>query len=236
MIFRDVLFSLVDIPESLQKRFAADDSQLDDIRLDGRPLRIKIRRKFELMTQCMASMIARLTQKTTSKNCRRILIECVEKPHAKKLYSIDGIVHVEVIFDAAAFWEMDNLNKKKHAINTIREALRIIAPYDYIDVANIEEACNKAEELNYVNEWYWKKSLKRKNMSVQVKVLHEVECVTLSMVFTDSATNSSKEVFLLSDLPSEWVYSQYFGKLEWVSDDTARLTAKTGQEFIATYK
>ena len=147
-----------------------------------------------------------------------------------------GVLDVEMPFDLNMFWEMDSLNKKKYAISKIREAIGLIAQKGFFDVSEIEKACDRADELNYVNEWYWKKPLKRKNMSVQVKVLHEVECVTLSMVFTDSATNSSKEVFLVSDLPSEWVYSRYFGKLEWVSDDTARLTAKTGQEFIAIYK
>ena len=231
MILREIDFLLVDVPEVLQKQFSAEDESLDYYEV-----RKKVVRHFTLMTQCMASMISRLIPKITTKDFRKIIIECVDTPHRNKISSVLGVLSVEVPCDTLVFWKLDAIDKKKYALGKIREALKAIAQNNYLDVSEIEKACDRAEELNYVNEWYWKKPLKRKNMSVQVKVLHEVECVTLSMVFTDSATNSSKEVFLVSDLPSEWVYSRYFGKLEWVSDDTARLTAKTGQEFIATYK
>jgi len=45
--------------------------------------------------------------------------------------------------------------------------------------------------------------VKSKQVSVQVKVLHEVESVDIYMVFKDSVKNVYKEKFLVSDIPDE---------------------------------
>jgi len=38
------------------------------------------RRQFQLMTRCMTSMLERIIPRITTKDCWKILIECVEKP------------------------------------------------------------------------------------------------------------------------------------------------------------
>ena len=147
-----------------------------------------------------------------------------------------GVYSIQVPFDISTFWEMNSLNKKKYVVTKIREAIRIIAQYNFFDVGEIENACNKVENLNYVNEWHWSKPVKCKQISAQVKVLHDVERVTISLVFKDSAQKSYREKILVSDIPDERVYSKYLGKLEWISVGTARLSTKNGEYFIATYE
>jgi len=192
------------------------------------------RRQFQLMTRCMTAMVERIMPQITTKDCWKISIECVEKLSGKEIVNMMGTYEVEVPFDMKLFLEMDSFEKKKYVVTKIREAIRRIAQNNLFDVEGIENACNTVESLNYVNEWYWKKPVKQKHLSVQVKVLHEVECVTISLVFRDSLLNSCKEKILVSALPDEWVYARYLGKLEWISEKTARLSAKTGRYFPAT--
>lgn len=78
--------------------------------------------------------------------------------------------------------------------------------------------------------------MKLKQMSVQVKVLHEVESVNIYMVFKDSVKNVYIEKLLVSEIPDERVYSKYLGKLEWISSGTARLSTKNGESFTETYE
>lgn len=69
-------------------------------------------------------------------------------------------------------------------------------------------------------------------MSVQVKVLHEVESVNIYMVFKDSVKNVYIEKLLVSEIPDERVYSKYLGKLEWISSGTARLSTKMASPLL----
>jgi len=184
----------------------------------------------------MTSMIERIIPRITTKDCWKILVECVEKPSGKEIKNLLGVYSIQVPFDISIFWEMNGLDKKKYVVTKIREAIRIIAQYNSFDVRGIENACNKVESLNYVNEWHWSKTVKCKQISAQVKVLHEVERVTISLVFKDSTQKSCKEKILVSDIPDERVYSKYLGKLEWISVGKARLSTKNGEYFIASYE
>ena len=208
----------------------------DDIKLDYELNWKEKRRQFQLMTRCMTSMIERIIPRITTKDCWKILIECVENPSRNECVNLLGVYSVQVLFDINMFWEMNSLEKKKYVVNKIREATRIIAQYNFFDVEEIENACNKVVDSNYVNEWYWNKPVKSKQVSVQVKVLHEVESANIYLVFKDSVKNVYKEKFLVADIPDERVYNKYLGKLEWISVGTARLSAKSGEYFVETYE
>lgn len=184
----------------------------------------------------MTSMIERIIPRITTKDGWKVLIECVEKPSGQEVVNLLGVYCIQVPFNINVFWEMDNLNKKKYVISKIREAIRIIAQYDFFNVEEIEKACDKVESLNYVNEWYWGKPVKHKKISVQMKVLHEVESVTISLAFEDAVQKTCKEKILVSDIPDERVYGKYLGKLEWMSVGTVRLTTKNGEYLVATYE
>lgn len=232
MIFREINLDFPYERESGQELLSEDDLQLDyELNWKWK------RRELQLMTRCMTSMIERIMPRITTKDCWKIIIECVQQPTSNKIRNMGGgVCHVQVPFEIDRFREMSSLEKKAHVINKVREALVIIAQNDDFDVTAIANACDEVVNLNYINEWYWKKPVKSKHLSVQVKVSHEVEKVNLYFVFKDSVKNVSKEVLVVSDLPDEWAYFKYFGKLEWVSDGTAKLTTKNGECFIATYE
>ena len=231
MLLKEIEMDLPYVRDIDQEQLSEDDIKLD-YELNWR----KKRRQFQLMTRCITSMIERIIPSITTKDCWKILIECVEKTTRNEIKNLLGVYCVQVPFDVNIFWEMNSLNKKKYVVTKIREAIRTIAQYDSLDVEEIENACNKVEDLNYVNEWYWNKPVKCNRISAQVKVLHEVESVTIYLVFKDSTKKSYKEKILVSDIPDERIYSKYLGKLEWISVGTARLSTKSGEYFIATYE
>lgn len=81
------------------------------------------------------------------------------------------------------------------------------------------------------NNYEKKKPVRLKNKSVQIKVLHEVDKVSIYMIFKDE-DKIVEEVLLVEDIPDEWVYSKYLGKLEWVSENKAQLTTKSGDVYF----
>mgnify|MGYP003295367867 CR=1 FL=1 len=231
MILKEIEMDLPYVRDTNQEHLSADVIKLD-YELNWK----KKRRQLQLMTRCMTSMVERIIPRITTKDCWKILIECVEKPSRNECINLLGVYSVQVLFDINMFWEMNSLEKKKYVVKKIREAIRTIAQYNFFDVEEIENACNKIVDSNYVNEWYWNKPVKSKQVSVQVKVLHEVESVNIYMVFMDSIKNVYKEKFLVADIPDERVYSKYLGKLEWISVGTARLSTKNGEYFVETYE
>lgn len=231
MILKEIEMDLPYVRDTNQEQLSADDIKLD-YELNWK----EKRRQFQLMTRCMTSMIERIIPRITTKDCWKVLIECIENPSGNECINLLGVYSVQVLFDINMFWEMDSLEKKKYVVNKIREAIRIIDQCNFFDVEEIENACNKIVDSNYVNEWYWNKPVKLKQISVQVKVLHEVESANICLVFRDSVKNVYKEKFLVADIPDERVYNKYLGKLEWISVGTARLSAKSGEYFVETYE
>ena len=231
MILKEIEMDLPYVREINQ-----DQLSKDEIRLDYELNWKEKRRQFQLMTRCMTSMIERIIPRINTRDCWKILIECVEKPSRNECVNLLGVYTIQVPFDINMFWEMNGHEKKNYIINKIKEAIRIIAQYNFFDVEAVDNACNEVVDLNYVNEWYWKKPVKSKHLSVQFKVSHEVESVNLYLVFRDSNKNVCKEIFLVQDIPDERAYDKYLGKLEWISDGTARLSTKNGECFVITYE
>lgn len=155
----------------------------DAIKLDYELNWKEKRRQIQLMTRCMTSMIERIIPRITTKDCWKILIECVEKPLRNEAINLLGVYSVQVFFDINKFLGMNSLEKKQYVVNKIREGISKLSQYNSFDVGEIQKACNKIVDSNYVNEWFWNKPVKSKQVSVQIKVLHEVESVSIIYVF-----------------------------------------------------
>ncbi len=231
MILKEIEMDLPYVLNNNQMHLSADAIKLD-YELNWK----EKRREFQLMTRCMTSMLERIIPRITTKDCWKILIECVEKTSRNECINLLGVYSIQVPFDINMFWKMNSLEKKKYVVDKIREAIGTLAKYEFFDLKEIQKACNEIADSNYVNEWYWNKPVKSKQMSVQVKVLHEVESVNIYLVFRDSIKNVYIEKFLTKDIPDERVYSKYLGKLEWISAGVARLSTKNGEYFVETYE
>lgn len=189
------------------------------------------RREFQLFSRCMTSMIERLMPSINTKNYWKIIIECVEGiPKAEGIY-MPEILFVQVLFDIDCFYKFDNYEKKKYIINKVLEAVDYLTSCGYLELDELKQTCDVIIKSDYVNEWLWKKPVRLKNKSVQIKVLHEVDKVSIYMIFKDE-DKIVEEVLLVEDIPDEWVYSKYLGKLEWVSENKAQLTTKSGDVYF----
>ena len=231
MILKEIEMDLPYVRDDNQEHLSDDAIKLD-YELNWK----EKRRQIQLMTRCMTSMIERIIPRITTKDCWKILIECVEKPLRNEGINLLGVYSVQVFFDINKFLAMNSLEKKQYVVDKIREGISKLSQYNSFDVEEIQKACNKIVDSNYVNEWFWNKPVKSKKVSVQIKVLHEVENVSIYMVFKDSIKNVCEEKFLVEDIPDERVYSKYLGKLEWISVRTARLSTKNGEYFVETYE
>lgn len=220
---------LKEIQMDLPFIYNADISNEESVKLYQTTWKDK-RREFQLFSRCMTSMIERLMPSINTKNYWKIIIECVEgTPKAEGIY-MPEILFVQVLFDIDCFNKFDNYGKKKYIINKVLEAVNNLTSNGYLELDELKQTCDVIIKSDYVNEWLWKKPVKLRNKSVQIKVLHEVDKVSIYMVFKDG-DKIVEEVLLVESIPDEWVYSKYLGKLEWVSESKAQLTTKSGDVY-----
>lgn len=127
---------------------------------------------------------------------------------------------------------MNDYQKKQYAITKILEALNVLEAKKQYDLEKVKKACEIIIQNDYVNEWYWKKSLRHKHKVAQVKVLHNVDFVSIYIIVSDNQEKRVKEVLAIQEKPDEWFYAKYLGTLQWVSDNEVQLISKE-KEIVA---
>lgn len=187
------------------------------------------RRQFQLNNRCMTSMIERLMPRINTKDYWKILIECVGESPREKCLNLLGVISVQVLFDVDLFFALNDYEKKKYIICKVIEAINHLYDEGFVEVNELKKTCEEIINYDYVNEWLWKKPVRYKKKNVQIKIIHDVDKVSIYMQFNDG--NINEDVLLVEDIPDEWIYSKYLGKVEWVSENEARLIAKDGKTF-----
>ncbi|MCR5607984.1 MAG: hypothetical protein K6G26_02850 [Lachnospiraceae bacterium] len=69
--------------------------------------------------------------------------------------------------------------EKKYIISKVLEAVNYLSSKGYLELEELKQPCDVIIKSDYVNEWLWKKTVKLKNKSVQIKVIHEVDKVSI---------------------------------------------------------
>lgn len=191
-----------------------------------------LRRKFQLMTRCMTSMIERIMRPTITSDCWKIIFECVDEPTDNDYKNLLGVYVVQIPFNITDFFMLTDYDKKRIIIDKILEGIDKLSKQVEFEVSNIEEACRQISDRNYSNDWIWKKKLKINDRIVQIKIKHEVSDASINMIFSSKENTILREIKLIETTPDERVYDMYLGKLEKISEKEVALVTKTGEKLI----
>lgn len=194
------------------------------------------RREFQLSTRCMTSMIERLLPRIETKDCWKIVIEFTNERPRAEIQNMLGVYVVQRYLDIDHYNLLSNYEKKKCIINNIEESIENINLVSEYNLSALKAVCDTIRALDYKNEWYGKQKCKNGSLCAQLKVEHEVEYVKVFIVFHNLEDDSKKEVLIVKELPHEFLYAQYLGKLKWVNENTVRLVTKDGQVIDKKYK
>ena len=194
----------------------------------------EMRRKFQLMTRCMTSMLERIMKPIHTKDCWKILIECVDDCIDKGYRNLLGVYTIQIAFNKQQFFLASNLEKKKMVIDVISEAIKLFSDIADFEVTNIRDACAEIKRRNYINEWFWKKSCSEEKKKAVVKIVHDVDDVKIYIVFSED-NKFIQEKLLLCTEPDERSYSLFLGELYWISQNEIVLISKSGDRYICNY-
>lgn len=196
---------------------------------------LQIRRRFDLETRCIIAMFLRLLgKKYKTKACSKVVIECVEKApeieypcYRGSCYGI-GLVRYEL--DYVEFFAKNDYEKKQIILQIIKESLYKMAKDEGWDFTALENVCNKIKKLDYNNCWVVGKKAKSPNKlyTAELYIEHEIETIYLFAVIRNKQDEIVRKKLIIKEKPSEWIYTQYLGKLVWVSDTEIHLNDRTG--------
>lgn len=191
---------------------------------------IPIRRQFELETRCMASMFLRLLGKYKTKDCSKIVIDCVEKSTRTNYSCCMGICLVHYELNYEEFFAKNEYEKKLIIFQIIRESVLNIAKVKEWDITPLEDAFYKIKKLNYNNFWTFGKKVKSPNKlhTAELYIEHKMKSIDFFAIIRNNQDEIVDKKLIIKESPSEWVFTQYLGKLSWATDTEIHLKDKTG--------
>lgn len=188
------------------------------------------RRSFRLETRCISAMFERIFGKMTTEDCWKILIECVEQVKEERVINLSGVYTVQVKFNYESFLSKNEYQKKQMTLSTLMEGIRVIARIKGWNLEPFEIVYSKICEVDYINEWIWKKTVKSvdKQFSAELLMQHDVKSMDISILIKDKIGTEISRKKVISELPDEFAYSKHLGELKWISNNEVALTNKKG--------
>ena len=200
--------------------------QVEAIRLDYQQNWKEKRRKFALQTRCISAFFERNFGYIVTKDCQKILVECVPVVTNKSVRNFSGVCAVQVSFDYESFLTLDDVSKKKAVLALLMTGIRIVVSESKWDMEPFESTYFKIVEADYKNEWIWQKSAKSpdKKHIANVLLQHEIDRVDISIIVYDSNKIEVYREKVISELPDEYAYSNHLGLIKWYSNNSVALS------------
>jgi len=186
------------------------------------------RREFENQTKCITSFFARVLKYVNTKDCWKILIECVDDVSKNPIKNLLGVYAIEIPFDYDSFMLLDGLSKKKLTLETLMKGIKMVAADKNWDMEPFERTYAAIIQAEYKNEWIWRKPVKSpsKKHTAKVFLKHEVNEIEFSIIIEDKKGGEIFRKIILSELPNEWNYAEHLGELKWLDDRNVTLINK----------
>ncbi len=185
---------------------------------------------FRLQTRCISAMFERIFGKIATKDCRKMLVECIDVVKENRVLNFSGVYTVQIEFDFDRFALSENFIKKKMTLELLMEGIRVISKKINLSVDPFEMVALKIREMDYSNEWAWRKPIKSPDKKYIAEVIcqHEVSNIDISIIVYDKLGVEIAREKIISELPDEFAYAKHLGELKWISNNEISLVNKKG--------
>lgn len=203
---------------------------IKDFGLDMPELQKELKVAFRNETRCVLSLFERFLGKYKTKDCWRIWVNCVNEISDNRILNLLGVYNVQIVVDTDTYFKMSAIDKKKAILNYLWQGiLQVVNDQDWeLDIFNA--AYSKVIELNFSNEWVWKKKAISPNKEYKAIIfcIHEIYLFEARLRILDKKSNIVYDNTLFTDTPDEFIFSNYFGEFKWESNNVITLGEKIG--------
>ncbi|EAD5703639.1 hypothetical protein ACU8IW_001260 [Listeria innocua] len=193
---------------------------------------------FDSQSHCISEMYSGAFKPMVTKETSCIDINCI--PTGKKVdksHHLDAIYRVyfeNKLFDLNKFNDENDSEKKKIILELLHigaiEACRDLG----LDKARFIEAYEKVKELDYQNNYYYKKpkSSPNRKQKAQIYIEHGLYKADIYIVIFNKEQKIMRKEFILSDLPNPFVFSAHLGNLKWIDNNRLVLAHKQRKDIL----
>ena len=189
------------------------------------------RHRFVNETRSVLALFERhLTPPRESGKNWKISVEIVSKIEKSKVREALGNITIQIEGDPISFFELEAEEKKKQTLVWLFRGIEIVTRNLGWDLKPYEDARVAVLDLNFVNQWTWKKRAWWRNgrrLVAEVFVEHEIEEVRIYIQLKNRSKEILDSVLVVTDIPDEFVFDKYFGALHWIDDHTVTLISKS---------
>lgn len=115
------------------------------------------RRAFVYESKCMTSMVERLFKPVVTKDCWKIIVECVDTISNLAIINLLGAYTVQVLFDFSSYESSSPLEQKKMLLGALLKGVKHVFQELSIPYSLIEDVVNEIDKNDYENSWEWKR-------------------------------------------------------------------------------
>jgi hypothetical protein len=163
----------------------------------------------------------------------KLLVEIVPVVTKPDLRDLLGVLTLQIEANPEELLCAADSNKKKRLTLTwLMEGIRKAVSEKQWPNEPFEQAAKRVVELDYTNTRIWKKPLKSPDgaLTAEIVIEQDVDETRLVSKFKEAGGKTCASFLLCSTMPSEFAFTPYLGKLEWVNNRTIRLKAKSGRK------
>ena len=184
-----------------------EEARVEDYRQNWKDLR----RAFVYESKCITSMVERFFKPVVTKDCWKIIVECVDTISNPAIMNLLGVYTVQVLFDFSSYKTLSPLDQKKMLLGALIKGARRVFLELSIPYSLIEDVVNEIEKNDYENSWEWKRK-KIQSTTYSIQVGHHLDKVDLFWKI-EHKDKSIRQ--LIQSCPAhEMNYGAKLGKLE----------------------
>lgn len=168
------------------------------------------RMQFITETKGVSSLFERLFQPITTKDCWKILVECVSENAQEKYTDRLGVYVVQVIFNFDEYEMLSLPEKNQRILSALEKGVKSVFLQINENTASVDDIVNKIKADNYHNSWIWK-SIKKGKRKASIQIIHTLAKSDIYFLIEEKEQRTEK--LILSCSSNEWDYGKYLGQL-----------------------
>ncbi|MGF7036580.1 hypothetical protein J2T17_007654 [Paenibacillus mucilaginosus] len=218
----------LDLPYLVDTEINSGDATKKDYEENWKEKRISFRRE----TRCISALYERFLQKYKTVDTWKVLIECVKEVSDPRVRTALGVTTTQVPFDYDFYIKCGESEKKKYILELLRVGIEKIIKDKNWDPSLFLEAYTKIIDVNYLNEWIFKKPVKSptKEYLAYVYCEHKITAFVISIIICDKDKNILLQKTVIEEIPDEFFFNEHLGKLVWSSPHKVSLINKEGTQ------
>ena len=190
-------------------------------------------RAYNFETNCTTNLFLRALGVTKNPQIAKIIIECCELENEIRGQEKNAgdVFLIKQFFDFNNYWKQNEFSKKKIIAELIYSNLMKIYSLLHIEKDKIIDAYNKCKELEFKNEFIFKKHFKVPGRKCYVDLVGYFDLgeFNLNLLLYNQASELLKQLKIFSSKPHEIYFHDVYKKTIWLDETKLSVIKKNGE-------